>query len=79
MDYSTSELQQMTIDQEKQIEDNQRLISQREQRLKYLHIPKMEHRKYLFIQTLLQQINGNRGSLDRRGFPLFDLFVFFRK
>lgn len=79
------ELQEILTAQQKQIEDNQRLISQREQYFKSLHIPKIssteskQQRKYLFIQTLLHQINDNSGLFRSKTiFPILHDF-FHRK
>lgn len=55
-DYSITELQQLTIDQRKQIEENQKLIFIREQRLKDLH----QQRKQIDIQNLRNQINERK-------------------
>ena len=75
MDYSITELQQLTNDQRKQIEENQRCLFVREEHLKDLHrrtIPSIEQqqRKSFYFQTLRNQINEQKRLNSYAG--LFD-------
>jgi thiamine pyrophosphokinase len=78
MDYSLSELQEMTVHQQKQIEENQQLLNSREQHLKYLQQQqttqdnlRLKHIKYhleqqeiksLRLKALQNQINQQKQS-----------------
>ncbi|UJR23886.1 hypothetical protein I4U23_026858 [Adineta vaga] len=67
MDYSLSQLQEMTVYQQEQIKHNQQLLISREQRLKYLkqqeHFrTKQRETKQLRLKTLHYQLNQQRNS-----------------
>jgi hypothetical protein len=88
MEYSISELQEMTVHQQEQIEQNQQLLLLREERLKYLnqrqtkqenlclkhHIEQQEI-KNLRLKILQNQINQKKNSNST--FGLFEKTKYF--